>query len=198
EGQPMKPFTSNLPRNAPLTTARPAGQRPAGKRRRCRLILEPLEERNLLSASVAALDGTGNNLLHPDWGSAGTDLLRLAPAAYADGVSTPAGADRPSARVISNTVADQGNQDIINDRQLSAMIYAWGQFLDHDIDLTPNASPAQAFNIPVPTGDPSFDPAGTGTQVIGLNRSASDLATGTGAGNPRQQVNVVTAWLDGS
>src|SRR5205085_10194928 len=62
----------------------------------------------------------------------------------------------------------------------------------------PNATPPQPFNIAVPTGDPSFDPTGTGTQVIGLNRSVSDPATGTGAGNPLQQVNTVTAWLDGS
>ena len=75
--------------------------------------LQALEDRRLLSGSVSttttstgagafdvrSIDGTGNNLAHPDWGSAGVDLLRIAPAAYADGVSTPAGADRPSARV---------------------------------------------------------------------------------------------------
>ena len=91
--------------------------------------------------------------------------------------------DRPSARAVSNAVADQGGADIISDRLLSAMIYAWGQFLDHDLDLTPSASPAQPFNVTVPAGDPSFDPAGTGTQVIPLNRSAFDPATGTGADN---------------
>src|SRR5207248_832194 len=91
-----------------------------------------------------------------------------------------------------------GNQDIISDRLMSAMIYAWGQFLDHDLDLTPSATPAQAFNVAVPTGDPSFDPAGTGTQVIPLNRSLFDPATGTSASNPRQQVNTITSWMDGS
>jgi hypothetical protein len=54
-----------------------------------------------LSVSVRPIDGTGNNPFHPSWGSAGVDLLRLAPAAYADGVSAPAGASRPSARKIS-------------------------------------------------------------------------------------------------
>src|SRR5262249_45486098 len=162
----MNPPTSCSRQNAPTTKTRSAGRRSATTRRRCTLQLEALEERALLVATFAAIDGTGNNLAHPEWGSAGTDLLRIAAAAYADGVSAPAGADRPGARVISNTIADQGDQDIISDRDLSAMIYAWGQFLDHDLDLTPNASPAQPFNIPVPTGDPSFDPAGTGTQVI--------------------------------
>jgi hypothetical protein len=150
------------------------------------------------ASAFRSIDGTGNNLDHPDWGSAGTDLLRIAPAAYADGVSAPAGADRPSARVISNTIADQGDEDILSDRQLSAMIYAFGQFLDHDLDLTPNTSGAQPFNILVPAGDPYFDPDGTGTQVIRLNRSAANPATGTGTDNPLQQINAVTAWLDGS
>src|SRR5262249_50981833 len=100
-----------------------------------------------------SVDGTENNETNPLWGSAGSDLLRLAPADYADGLSAPAGTDRPSARVISNTIADQADADITSDRNLSAMIYAWGQFLDHDLDLTPNAQPAEPFDIAVPSGD---------------------------------------------
>lgn len=171
---------------------------PKSCRRSSRLEVEALEERLQLSATIRTYDGSGNNLTHDDWGKAGTDLLRVAPAAYGDGISTPAGSDRPSARLISNTVADQGDADIISDRQMSAMVYAWGQFLDHDLDLTPGASPAQAFDIPVPKGDPYFDPAGTGTQVIRLSRSLYDPATGTSTANPRQQETIVTAWIDGS
>jgi peroxidase len=166
-------------------------------RRQMPLLLELLEDR-MVPSSFRTIDGTGNNLNHSTWGSAGVDLLRVAPAQYADGISTPGGVNRPSARVISNTIADQGSADIISDRMLSAMVYAWGQFIDHDLDLTPNGSPAQAFNVQVPTGDPYFDPNSTGTQVIQLNRSLFDPATGTSTSNPRQQVNVVTAWLDGS
>ncbi|MFO0965945.1 MAG: peroxidase family protein [Gemmataceae bacterium] len=182
----MNPFAlSRRPRSTPRP---PRSHRP---------YFDVLEERCLMAASFSAIDGTGNNLLHPTWGSAGVDLLRLAPAAYSDG-STPAGADRPSARVVSNTVADQGSADIISDRDLAAMLYAWGQFLDHDLDLTPGATPAQPFDVAVPAGDPYFDPKGTGTQTIGLNRSLTDPLTGTSASNPLQQVNTVTAWLDGS
>ncbi len=81
---------------------------------------------------------------------------------------------------------------------MSAFVYAWGQFIDHDLDLTSSATPSTAFNISVPTGDPSFDPHGTGTQVIPLSRSKYDPTTGTNAANPRQQVNDITAYLDGS
>ena len=52
--------------------------------------------------------------------------------------------------------------------------------------------------VAVPTGDPSFDPLGTGTQTIPLTRSIYDSATGTSVANPRQQINVITAFIDGS
>jgi peroxidase len=149
------------------------------------------------TTDVRSIDGTGNNVTNTTWGSAGVDLLRTAPAAYSDGVSSPAGADRPGARLISNTVSDQGGQDILNNQQLSAMAYAWGQFIDHDLDLTPTGG-TEPLSIAVPTGDPSFDPLGTGTQVIPTSRSIFDATTGTSASNPRQQINTITAWLDGS
>jgi len=124
----------------------------------------------------AALSGLGNNPFHATWGNAGADLLRLAPADYADGVSTPAGEDRPSARLVSNTVSVL-TTPYANARSLSSWIYGWGQFIDHDLDLTTTGE--TPFDIKVPTGDPSFDPAATGTQVIPLDRSEFDPATGT-------------------
>ena len=81
----------------------------------------------------------------------------------------------PAPREISNALVAHGEEDTPNDRQLSAFIYVWGQFLDHDIDLTePPTTDREAFNIAVPDGDAFFDPDGTGTQVIRLNRSRFD------------------------
>jgi hypothetical protein len=181
-------------------------KRTAPKRR---LKFESLETRQLFSVNtvssaststataVESIDGTGNNLAHTTWGSTDTDLLRIAAAAYSDGISSPAGDNRPDARAVSNVVMDQAaDTDILNNRDLSAFVYAWGQFIDHDLDLTPGGT--TAFNIAVPAGDPSFDPTGTGTQVISLNRSITDPATGTSKSNPAQQVNTITAYLDGS
>lgn len=170
------------------------------------LQLEQLQKRELMAVDLAGLlaagnlptysiDGTGNNVSQSEWGSTNENLLRLTRPAYADGKSAPAGADRPSARAISNAIADQGDQDIISDRDLSAFVYAWGQFIDHDIGLTPGGS-AESISIPVPKGDPYFDPTGTGTKVIRMSRSVFDPTTGTT--NPRQQINTITAWIDGS
>lgn len=160
--------------------------------------LESLEQRIAMTTNVESFDGTGNNLQHPTWGGDNTQLLRIAPAQYGDGVSTPSGADRPSARLISDVVSAHPDGDVKNSRDMTAMMYAFGQFLDHDIDLTPDASPAESFNVAVPAGDPWFDPQGTGTQVIPLNRSLYDTSTGSSAGNVRQQLNTITSFIDGS
>jgi len=171
--------------------------------------MELLEPRSMMSVNpvgsppvpppqAESVDGTGNNVAHPTWGSTGQDLLRIAPAAYGDGVSTPSGADRPSGRLVSNLLAASPEGGITNDRDFTAFVYAWGQFLDHDLGLTDTATPRERLPISVPAGDPSFDPAGTGTMTIPMSRSAYDPATGTAAGNPRQQINSITAFIDGS
>lgn len=181
----------------------------AGRRARAAAtaaLIERLEPRSLMAVvapgpvvlDTQSLDGTGNNLAHVEWGSTDERLLRRSAAAYADGVSVPAGTGRPSPRLVSNLLATSPAGGILNDRDWTAFVYAWGQFLDHDIGLTNTASPRESFSITVPAGDPSFDPAGTGMMTIPMSRSAWDPASGTGPANPRQQTNVITAFIDGS
>jgi len=143
------------------------------------------------------ITGQYNNLKHPTWGVINQQLLRQAPAAYGDGISTPAGASRPSARVISNLIFDEP-VPITSPQHASSMLWLFGQFIDHDLDLTPDAEPAEPFPIPVPTGDPYFDPTSMGGVTIPLNRSKWDHTTGTDISNPRQQVNITTSYLDAS
>lgn len=141
---------------------------------------------------LRSYDGSGNNVVHPDWGSTGSPFLRRTAAAYADGVDSPAGANRVSARQISNAVAAASGSRP-NARGASDYLWQWGQFLDHDLDLTPTHDPAEAFPIAVPAGDPQFDPTNTGTRTIPLSRSFYERVSGV-----RQQVNALSAYIDAS
>src|SRR5262249_33193423 len=99
--------------------------------------LDRLEDRALMDVGFRSIDGSGNNLANPDWGSTDVQLLRRAPSAYGgNGLNDPAGADRLSPREISNGIVAHDPEEIRSDRQMSAWIYVWGQFLDHDLDLT--------------------------------------------------------------
>ncbi len=147
--------------------------------------------------SIRSFDGSANNLAALDMGAANTPLLRLIGVAYADGVSALAGPDRPSPCAISNAINAQ-DQLLPNPLGASDFLWQWGQFLDHDIDLTDGADPPEVANIAVPTGDAWFDPEGTGEAVIPFNRSVYAATTGTTSRNPREQVNEITAWIDAS
>ncbi len=138
------------------------------------------------------IDGSNNNLTHFEWGAAGTEMMRMMIAEYGlnDG-SIPARVNGPSARAVSNAVnASPG--DTPNAMGVSDYLWQWGQFLDHDITETPVAT--DTFDIEVPMGDPWFDPMNTGTQIIGMHRSAHVLDTN----GKRQHLNNITAYIDAS
>ncbi|MCP5425299.1 MAG: peroxidase family protein [Gammaproteobacteria bacterium] len=150
-----------------------------------------------LADGYRSIDGSGNNINQNTMGAAGTPLNRWLEPAYWDGVSTLAGQDRPSARTISNAVSAQSNS-IPNTLNVSDFLWQWGQFLDHDLDLTDGVDPPEAADIAVPQGDVYFDPNGAGTATIAFNRSLYDSASGTGTENPRQQLNEISGWIDAS
>jgi hypothetical protein len=138
------------------------------------------------------LDGSGNHPDNPALGSANTTLGRLVEPAYADGISLVAGPDRPSARTISNALFSQAD-DSPEPSDASAFLWQWGQFLDHDLSHTPPEEDGERVPVPVPAGDPWFDPLGSGEQTIDMTRSV--YAPGE---QPRQQLNTITAYIDGS
>jgi hypothetical protein len=166
-------------------------------------LLELLEDRCVMSTSALmsgyrSIDEVGNNVAHPNWGTANTDLLRISQATYADGISSPSQPNSLSAREISNNLNNQSNPifsgadnlGVPQSRDLSDFAYVWGQFIDHDMDLTPTSS-GQSFNIAADPTRPN-DPMG----IQGFTRSTFDPNTGTSTSNPRQQVNVNTSFLD--
>ena len=142
------------------------------------------------------IDGYGNNPIHPEWGAKGTHQLQLVPIGFTDGIGMPAGLDRPNPRVISNAIFDQ--EELLPDvLGLSDYAWIWGQFIDHDITLSPE-DPAQPMSIFIPKGDKYFDPDSTGVAQLHTLRSMYDHSTGTSIDNPRRFPNGITAFIDGS
>jgi peroxidase len=117
--------------------------------------------------------------------------MRIGDAHFADGVSQPH--DGPNPRAISNIVVGEGDSAVANVQGFSGMMYAWGQFLDHDLDLT-DLDGVNRIDVSVPDGDPVF-PDGS---VIPMTRVIIDPRSGTSTDNPAMAINAVTGWLDGS
>ena len=135
-----------------------------------------------------SIDGSGNSISRPGVNVTGADYTRIGVAHFADGVSSLR-TGLPNPRTISNLVV-AGNGETVNAEGLSGMMYAWGQFLDHDINLT-NSDDVTHIDITVPDGDPVLSGS------ISMTRAVIDPATGT-AGTPALATNHVTGWVDGS
>ena len=137
-----------------------------------------------------SIDGSGNNLSNSDYNVAGTDFTRIGPAQFADGVSEPV--DGPNPRMVSNVLVGQGNANVANNEGLSGMMYAWGQFIDHDLDLS-RSDGVNHIDIAIPPHDTTF----TSGSTIPMTRAVIDPATGHD-GQPATAVNSITGWLDAS
>ena len=165
-------------------------------------------------------DGRCNNVDHPEWGAHLAPLERLARPDYedmfkgekkyrckiGDPVQTRGGRSLPNARSIST--AFHGDK-AKNDDDHSYLLMQWGQYLDHDVTLSPTVSMADCdelakgkssincFNIEVPLDDPQFGQGGTfGRDFIPLTRSAPDNKLN--AFHTREQFNELTSFIDSS
>ena len=147
----------------------------------------PLE----LPESYRRIDGSVNNLKFRSYGAANTALIRKTRTDYLDGFDTPSGFYRPMPRVISNHIFSQ-KENFPNRAGASGFLWQWGQFIDHDIDLT-ESNTGEGFNIVVPIGDSFFDPGSNGDVTIPMTRSNFQRYNGV-----RQQVNEITHWVDAS
>lgn len=173
------------------------------------------------------LDGVYYNEKHVWWGAAMEDVTRDLPAMYADGIAMPAGtctpeerqsgncryadavsgfgSHRPSPRTISNELFRQ-IEPKISTRRLSDLHSHFGQFLSHDTDFS-SPLPRYEFEgqltdvwlpIKVPKGDVHFDPLNKGNIYLPFVRSTYNRCTSRSTNTPRQQVNKITSYIDGS
>jgi peroxidase len=136
---------------------------------------------------VRPMDGTGN---HPDnIGAVGSLLLRLSGVDYPDDDHTGQTMIRqgPNPRDISNIVIHQDGQHLPSSAGLTDAVWAWGQFLDHDISLTDASPDNGSADIPVTGADDLLNP------LMRFNRGNHVMMNGV-----RAPFNQLTAFLDAS
>ena len=139
---------------------------------------------------LRTLDGSMNNREHPEWGRAGTPYARIAPATYGDGAGTMVAG--PNSRAISNRVFNDLGVNLFSERGASQWVWAWGQFLDHDLGLR-DETPAESAPIAFDAADPleSFK------NDFG-SMSFARTPAAPGATKTREQVNTLSSFIDAS
>lgn len=142
-------------------------------------------------------DGTGNNVKNPNWGAMDQELRRfqVPKIGYSDNISALGGVGLPSPREISTSLILPNYRTRLRSiRGATDYLTYVGQFYDHDLDL--NARINESAPIPVPRCDAYFDPDCLGTVQMEFERSYYN--TSTPSDQPRQQINTITSYLDGS
>ena len=174
------------------------------------------------ASSYRTADGTCNNIRNPTYGAANTKYRRLVNPYYEDSISSPRGwtqsqgsgpfsSPNPSPRVVStDIVLDQA----VNDGRYTHILMQWGQFMDHDLDLAPEVERSVcpdgcAFNdvtrcapFPVRPGDNNIMVSRVSSDTYGCHKFGRSLpacdVTPPSRLTPREQVNSITAFIDGS
>lgn len=169
------------------------------------------------SAPYRTLDGSCNNIKHPSWGKALSCHSRIATPVYLDGVSAPktlsqSGKPLPNARLVSNALWNlQSSQGATYSDRYTHLVMAFGQLIDHDLALTPDArgvngsllvccgtsnetSPA-CFPVNVSSDDPFYAPLSVSCINFVRSSGCSDC---NGIMHERRFVNQQSAFLDAS
>ncbi len=145
---------------------------------------------------VRTFNGEMNNIDNSDWGKAGIPLLRKAFVAYSDAKETPAlrcNNDLCHPRSVSNVLCKEDSV-VENDANLSNFIWAWGQFLDHEIDISPE-SEKNKDNNPIEIPRDIKIPMGVKCPArIPFKRSEAEKDSN----GIRQQINALSAYIDGA
>uniref|UniRef100_A0A2C9KH87 Uncharacterized protein n=1 Tax=Biomphalaria glabrata TaxID=6526 RepID=A0A2C9KH87_BIOGL len=158
------------------------------------------------------VDGSCN---HPkNWGTSFTPVARILPPAYDDNVGSPRtrgkdGYPLPNPRTISSYVHPSTSDPAAR----TIMVMQWGQWLDHDITEFPVVTNANGPvkccgpNGTLPTGDtnPNCFPILLPCHEVNFAGSCMEFVRSVGATdrdgcllNPREQVNSLTSFVDGS
>ena len=141
-----------------------------------------------------SFDGSGNNKANPTWGKANESLIRKTSNGYADKIRRLRRGPNP--RKISNAVCQEDDPRPESHPDLSSFMWAWGQFVDHEIDLSPEQTPQDDQPETESFHAPSDDPVAPRAEI---HFSRSRFTAGTGErGIPREQFNILSAYIDGA
>ncbi|XP_051540924.1 eosinophil peroxidase-like isoform X1 [Myxocyprinus asiaticus] len=165
-----------------------------------------------------------NNRRNPLLGASNTPFTRWLPAKYEDSISQPKGWDPntlhngallPLVRLVSNRILSTADADVENDNDFTFMLTIFGQWVDHDLTLTPTSPSIRSFSnglncdescersepcfpIPIPKEDPRLSP----DTCLPFFRSSPACGSGNtafifgGVPKVREQINALTAFLD--
>ncbi|KAM4794761.1 myeloperoxidase-like [Rhinophrynus dorsalis] len=164
------------------------------------------------------ITGECNNRRNPILGASNTGFTRLLPAEYEDGLALPRGWTEnrringfllPLARAVSNEIVRFPNENLTLDQGRALAFMQWGQWTDHDLDLSPE-TPARStflegincdyscvkeppcFPLRIPPNDPRIR---NQSDCIPLFRSSPVCTPGSPV---REQINILTSFVDGS
>uniref|UniRef100_A0A673MS09 Eosinophil peroxidase n=1 Tax=Sinocyclocheilus rhinocerous TaxID=307959 RepID=A0A673MS09_9TELE len=175
--------------------------------------LRPVCKSDCLSKRYSTISGHCNNRGNPQWGAANTPYARWLSPDYEDPRGAPRGWN-PQHTYHNHTLPPVRLTDVIIvvnislDMSLSHLLVEWGQWIDHDLTLTPQSPSTAAFKtgadctrtcsrdtpcfpIQIPLSDPR-----TGTQsCMPFFRSAPSCTVPLGH---REQLNAITAFVDAS
>ncbi len=170
----------------------------------------------ILDLHYRRADGTCNNFFYPLNGATGSPLARILPAMYEDGISAPVGETQllkgesflppwPSARYVSSRVIKTIPE--AKTGGITHMVMQWGQFVDHDLDLSPvfdenkcGCAPSlTCIPIRVYPGDYLFGVNSSNNgDCLTFSRSVPSCYSGSSKRTPRNQVNDLTSYIDAS
>lgn len=150
------------------------------------------------------LDGMCNNLKNPLWGIAGSPLVRLMKANYSDFTNEPRGFSGNTNLPNPRWISQKNHPDNDNpDARFTHMVMQFGQFLDHDITVTPHderidccieeKTDARCFVIPIPPRDRFYSWVNYTASCINFVRSTPVCQQ-----KIREQYNGITSFVDAS
>ncbi|XP_072291924.1 thyroid peroxidase [Eucyclogobius newberryi] len=173
-----------------------------------------------VSERYRSITGDCNNRKYPRWGAANVPYSRWLPPEYEDVWGAPRGWDPdhsyhnnslPPVRLVSQEVLSTQNNNISLDSTLSHLLVEWGQWIDHDVVLTPQSLSTSAFKTGAdcsrscsrdtpcfPIQIPLSDPRSGIQSCMPFFRSAPSCAESVLPHRHREQLNAITSFVDAS